>query len=274
MRLAPIRLMVSLLLFNVSGSAQTVQQATTLSPAPKDPQAVSVLNQTLSAAGGITAIQSLADYTATGNITYHWNPEEQGTVTVVGLGVDQIRLDANLSRGIYSSVISAGQSSTKTEDGELTRYPPPYRVPSSDAYQYQPPMFPASLVVPHMQLATIVNNPRYGISYKGIVQLDSGSVYDVLVQRVLPGQTQPDSMAEYHTIELFIDANTLHVVMTEDNVPKHIVHQIRYSDYRSVNGVLIPFSISEQMSGQKTREIQLTQFNFNTGLQNAAFALQ
>jgi hypothetical protein len=41
-----------------------------------------------------------------------------------------------------------------------------------------------------------------------------------------------------------------------------------------VNGILVPFSINEQMGGQKTRDIQLTQISFNTGLQDAAFVLQ
>jgi hypothetical protein len=135
-------------------------------------------------------------------------------------------------------------------------------------------MFPGSLGVPHTQLVVVLNHPRFSITYKGVVQLDGNSVHDVQVQRVLPGQTQPDSMTEYHTIDFFIDTTTLQIVMTQDNVPKHIVHQVRYSDYRPVNGVLVPFSIGEQMGGQGTRDIHLSQISFNTGLQDSAFALQ
>jgi hypothetical protein len=253
---------------------QQTQPVTTPTPAPKDSQAVNVINQALTVAGGTAAIKALTDYTATGNITYHWNPEAQGTVTVRGLGSGQLRVDANLPRGLHSSVISGGQTSTKAEDGRLTQYPPPYPVPSSDAFPYQPPMFPAGLVLPHTQLAAVLNHPRFSITYEGIVQLDGNSVHDVQVQRLMPGQTQPDGMTEYHTIDFFIDTTTLQLVMTQDNVPKHIAHQIRYSDYRTVNGVLVPFSISEQMGGQRTRDIQLDGISFNTGLQDAAFALQ
>jgi hypothetical protein len=289
MRSARFGLLLSILLLNIpvwGQQSQTpvlqpqptippqTQPVTTLPPAPQDPQAVIVLNQALTVAGGTAAIKAVTDYTATGNITYNWNPEQQGTVTVLGLGTDQIRLDANLARGIHSSVISNGQSSTKTEDGRVTQYPPPYPVPSSDAYPYQPPMFPSSLLVPHMQLAVVLNSPRYSISYKGVVQLDGNSVHDILVQRIMPGQTQPDSMTEYHTMEYFIDTATLQIAMTQDNVPKHIVHQIRYSGYRAVNGVLVPFSIGERMGGQRTREIQLSQISFNTGLQDSGFAIQ
>ncbi len=283
MHSARFRVLVSILLLNVPVWARQAQvpatppqdqTATIPLPAPKDPQAVSVLSQALAVAGGTAAIAAIADYTATGNVTYHWNPEVQGSVTVLGLGFDQFRVDANLPRGMHSSVISTGQTKMKAEDGRLTQYPPPYPVPSSDAYTFQPPMFPGSLVVPHTQLAVVLTHPRFSITYKGIVQLDGSSVHDVQMQRVMPGQTQPDGMTEYHTVDFFIDTITLQLVMTQDNVPKHIVRQIRYSDYRLVNSVLVPFSISEQMGGQKTRDIQLSQIGFNTGLQDSAFALQ
>src|SRR5712691_11270119 len=134
MRSARFRLLSCVLLLNVSAWAQQAQTpviqpqptipqqtqpVTALPPAPKDPQAVNVLNQALSVAGGMGAIQAIVDYTATGNITYHWNPEAQGTVTVRGLGFDQIRVDASLPRGLHSSAISGGQTSTKAEDGRL-----------------------------------------------------------------------------------------------------------------------------------------------------------
>jgi hypothetical protein len=259
------------LFFAISAGAQQTQTNTTPSPAPKDPQAVDVVNRALSAAGGASAIKAVTDYTATGNVTYHWNPEAQGSVTVLGLGLGQIRVDANLPRGRHTSVISDGQTTTKAEDGTISRYPPPYPVPSSDAFPYQPPMFPGSFVLPHAQLMAVLNSPRISISYKGIVQLDGHSVYDIQVQKVVPGRTQPDSMTEYRTMDFYIDTSTLQLVMTQDNVPKHIIHQIRYSDYRPVSGVLVPFAISEQMGGQKTRDLHLGQISFNGGLQDSAF---
>ncbi len=273
MRSARFGLLLSVMLLNIPVWAQQAQTATAPPPVPKDPQAVSVLNQALTAAGGTAAIKAIADYTATGSITYHWNPEAQGSAMVRGLGLDKVRVDANLPRGVHASVISGGQTTTKAEDGRLSQYPPPYPVPSSDAFPYQPPMFPSSLVIPHMQLVVVLNSPRFSTSYKGIVQLDGHSVYDIQVQRVVPGQTQPDSMTEYHTIDFFIDTSTLQLVMAQDNVPKNIIHQIRYSDYRPANGVLVPFAIREEMGGQKTRDIQLGQISFNGNLQDSDFTL-
>jgi hypothetical protein len=76
---------------------------------------------------------------------------------------------------------------------------------------------------------------------------------------------------EYRTIDFFIDASTFQVVMSQDVLPKGIPHQIRYSDFRTVNGLLVPFSISEEIAGQQDCLIQLSQVALNTGLADALF---
>jgi hypothetical protein len=67
--------------------AQQTQQVTSSTPTLQDPQAVSVLNQVLDAAGGVTALSAIVDYTGTGAVIYHWGAKDvQGTVTVSGRG--------------------------------------------------------------------------------------------------------------------------------------------------------------------------------------------
>jgi hypothetical protein len=252
--------------------ANRSSSAPSFAPAQKDPQALNTLNQALAAAGGASAIGAIKDYTATGNVTYNWNPAVQGSVTVLGLGLNEYRVDANLPRGVRSSVVSFGQTTTKSEEGVLSQYPRPYPVPSSDAFPYQPPMFPGSLIFPYEQLVAVVNTPRFNVSNKGVVQVDGHSAYDIHVQWIVAGPA--DLASEYHTRDFYVDTSTSQLLMTQDIVPKHTVHVIRYSDYRAVNGVLVPFSITEAMGGQQTWAIQLSQFTFNTGLQDASFVLK
>jgi len=252
--------------------AQQTQSSTP--PAPQDAQAIAVLNQVLAVAGGLPTIKAVADYTATGNITYHWDRGAQGSVTVEGLGLSDIRIDSNISGSVYSRSILDGQTSIKSPDGSVRRYPHTGPVPSSDAFPYRPPMFPGSLVLPYAPLVAILDNPRIAIAYKGLAQVDGRSVHDIQVQQVLRGRTRPDSMAEYRTLDFFIDPNTFQIVMTQDMVPQNIVHEIRYSNYTQASGIQIPFSVSETMGGQKTWEIQLTGATFNRGLQDSDFVLQ
>jgi hypothetical protein len=277
MRFGRFGLLVCLSFLSVSVLAQqplSSQQATTQPPAPQDSQAVSVLNQALTASGGAAAIKAIADYTATGNVTYHWNPAEQGPLTIQGLGFTDIRFDASLSSGLHSESIHDGQTSTKNANEPVRHYPPAYPVPSSDAFDYQLPLFPSGFMVPQIPIAFVVNNPTFSISYKGIVQVNGTSAHDIQVQLVLPKQSQTDRSTEYRTIELLIDASSYLVTMTRDTVSTHASHEVYYSSYTLVNGIMVPFSISEVIGNQNTRDIQLNKITFNLGLQDSAFIVQ
>lgn len=267
-------LFVCVLLSNIPVWGQQTQPGTAPPPAPKDPQAVSVLNQALAVAGGAAAIAAITDFTATGNITYNWNPQEQGSVTVRGLGSDEIRVDASLSGGVRSWAIHDGHTTIRAANGAIVQFPPPYPVPSSDAFPYQTPMFPSSLILPYLQLTYVLNSSSFSIEYKGIVQVDGRSVHDVRIQRIPPGSTEPANMIEYSIKDLFIDTATFQLAMTQDTVPKHTIHQVRYSNYTMVNAMMVPLSISEQLGGQQTWDLALGQVVFNSGLQGSDFALQ
>jgi hypothetical protein len=239
---------------------QQTQPSSTLPSVTKDAQAVDVVTQALVAAGGITAVSAIADYTATGNVTYHMATDVQGTVTVRGGGLGNLRIDASLPTGMRSEAILDGQITIKTEDGGIT------------PIQLQAPMSPGRLVLPYLLLAPAVNSPGFSLSYKGLVDVDGRSAHDVQLVRILPGLSDPTGLIrEYSTVDFFIDSSTLQLLMMQDVVLKHMVRQVRYSDYRLANGVLVPFSISEQRAGQPTWLMRLSQITFNTGLQDSDF---
>jgi outer membrane lipoprotein-sorting protein len=262
MRSARFGLPLCILLLNIPLWGQQTQPMTAQSPVTKDAQAVSIVSQVLGVAGGKAAITAVADYTGTGTITYHAANDVQGTVTVRGSGLGNIRIDAALPTGIRSEAISDGdgQIIMKTEDGGVT------------PLHGQAPMSPSRLVLPYLLLAPAVNSPGFSLSYKGLVNVDGLSAHDVQVVRILPGLSDPTGLIrEYSTIDFFIDPSTLQLLMMQDVVLRHLVRQVRYSDYRLANGVLVPFSISEQRAGQPTWQMQLSQIAFNTGLQDSDF---
>jgi hypothetical protein len=221
------------------------------------------LNQVLTAAGGTAAIKAVTDYTGTGTITYHQAQDVQGTVTVLGSGLGNLRIDAALPTGIRSEAISSGdgQVKMKTEDGGVT----PLHV--------QAPMAPSRLVLPYLLLAPAVNSPGFSLFYKGLAHVDGRSAHDVQLVRIIPGLSDPTGLIlEYSTIDFFIDPSTFQLLMMQDVARKHQVRQVRYSDYRLVNGVLVPFSISQQGPGP-VWQVQLSQITFNAGLQDSDFQL-
>lgn len=244
----------------------------------RDSQALTLLGQALNVAGGTAAIAAITDYTGTGNGTWYQSSDRtfDGTVTINGTASGQLRFDARLPTGVRSYSVNRGHSAWKTEDGRLTQAPAPQTpVPSSDAFPYNAPLFAEGFASPYMGIAVVLNDPLLEVLYKGSVQIDGRSAYEIQVRRILPGRSAAnDPLAEYNTINFFIDATTYQVVMTQDTVPKHVVHQLRYSDYRPTKGVLVPFSITEFMGGQQIWTIRLDQVNFNSGLQDSSFDLQ
>jgi hypothetical protein len=262
MRSLRIGLLLCLLVFNISGQAQQTQLGTAPPPAPKDPQAVTVLNHALTVAGGTTAISAITDYTATGNITYNWNPQAQGSVTVQALGLNQYRVDATLAGGVRSSAVTNGRMSEKAENGYV------------QLIHSQLGMNLSGLVVPYLELSIALNSPAFSLSNKGLVEVNGHSAYDIQVQLVGTGLNRPTYVADYYVRDYFVDATTFQVLITQDLAPKHVIRQLQYSDFTPVNGVLVPFSIAEMAGSQQTWSMQLSQITFNTGLLDSAFALQ
>jgi hypothetical protein len=238
-------------------------QTQTSSQAPvQDPQAVAILTQVLTAAGGQPRLSTIQDFTASGNITYDQPRNVGGNVTVRGTNLEQFRLDATLPTGIRSQAITDGQITLKTEDGTVSHL------------HFQAPLGPERTILPCLFLSPVLNSGGFSLSYKGIAQIDGGSVHEIEVQEVMPALVDPSgAFREYHTIDFFIDTSTFRVLMMQDTVPQHLLRQIRFSDYRNVGGILVPFSISEQSGGLPTWTIQLNQISFNSGLQDSDFQL-
>jgi hypothetical protein len=276
MRSARFGLLLSILLLNIPVRARQAaapvtqdqltapqQSQPTLPPVTKDAQAVDLVSKSLLAIGGSAAIGTIADYTAIGTMTYYLdlNRNLQGSVRVRGKGLSQFRIDANLPSGIRSESTD-GLTTIKTEDGLVQQL------------HSQSPLDPARLALPYLQLGVALSSRGRNLLYKGIVDVDGHSAHDIQVQHVIASALGQDSdMSAYLAVDFFVDASTFQIVMMQDVIPNHLVRQIRYSDFRLINGVLLPFSISSSMHGQNMWLINLTDINFNSGLQDSDFQL-
>ena len=241
-----------------------------------DPQAVTILQQALSVAGGTAVISAIKDYTGSGSLVFHQSQDEavQGTVIVTGRWLDQFRMDENLPSGRRSFTFNQGHIARKHEDGTVSQFPPQGKIPSSDAFPWQTPMFADSTAFPYLQLITALNNAEFSIIYRGLLTINGKSAHDVEIRQLPPNAQGSDGFfTKYHTIDLFIDSVNFQILMAQTMLPKDVVHQISYSNYTPVSNVLVPFSITEEMGGQRLRDIQLSQITFNTGLQDSNFDL-
>ena len=260
MRLLHISVPAFILVLTIPSWSQTPSQSNLPLPV-KDPQAVSVVSQALSAAGGNAAIAAIGDYTATGNITYHFDVDRdvQGTVMVRGNGVDQLRIDSNLPSGTRSESTS-GITSFKSENGSVQQIHRPS------------PMAPARLVLPYLELMMgSISTKSLSLLSKGQTQLDGHTVYDIQVQHVLPPNLS--ARTPYVTIDFFIDSTSFQVLMMQDTLSESLIRQVRYSQFTSIGGVSVPFALNTRINGQPVWDISLAGISFNRGLTTSDFSL-
>src|SRR5260370_5215771 len=173
-------------------STRVFAQAPTIT---RDAQALTLLGQALSVAGGTAAIAAITDYTATGNASWYKDSSQtlEGTVTISGTTSEQLRFEAHLPTGVRSYAVNHGHSAWKTEDEKLTQAPAPHtRVPSSDAYPYKAPMFAGGFASPHTQIAAVLNDALLEVLYRGSVQIDGRPTHEIQVRQPLPGRSNPN----------------------------------------------------------------------------------
>jgi hypothetical protein len=230
--------------------------------APRDPKAMEIVDQALKTGGSAGAMKEIRDFSATGEITTHGDQQKNGTVTIRWGGPNAFRVDTTLPAGINSASIEKGKWATQSEAG-----------PVKEIHNVQPPITSRSLALPYVSLRLLLGDPRLRFSYEGLTEINGKSSHAIRVRRVLPNR--PDiAVKDVSTSDFFIDAETFQIVLTQDYFyPTDIAHTLRYSDYRPLNGLLVPFSIAEEVAGQRTWTIVLGQLQLNTGLADSGFAL-
>lgn len=266
MRRTPaVALLVVLSLLPVSLVAQQRQQAPAVPV--RDQQAITVLSQALQSAGGLPTIATILDFKASGNVTYFWAGEEvAGTTTVKGRGVDQFRIDSAVSSGTYTLLVNNRSGQLKDIKGKTT--------PITFANAANK----GNLIFPLAEIASRLQDTTVGVTYVGLTTFEGQQLHQVSTRRILTTDTGRGQLLNTLTTrDFFIDPQTFQVVATLDKEHPEgkdqieFPHMMFFSDYRPVNGILVPFSITERVAGQKTWTIQISQIAFNNGLGDIDF---
>ena len=254
--------LLGLTFFAQTSSAQSSPTIT------RDPAALATINQALAAAGGAAAIAAIQDFSGNGQITYYWGGKEiTGSVTVRGRSIDQFRLDATLPTGTRSWAVSKGAGTVKEPDGKSTP------IPLHNAISL------GSLTFPFVRLNQAVNDSTVDAIDQGLTTTGNQQFHQIHIHKNLL-QKDPDGSANrLQAADLFFDPQTWLLTAIQDQthptrtMTVDVPHSVYFSDYRQVNGVLVPFAITEYMGGQRTWSIQLTDIKFNIGLSDADFQL-
>src|SRR5581483_4035659 len=205
----------------------------------------------------------IRDYVGVGTITYYWAGKEvKGEATIRGRGTAQFRLDAKVAGGVRSWAVSNDFGQVKEIDGTISQIP------------YHNAIGLRALTFPGLRMMEAALGHNLTISAKTIA-MRGGKFHEVAVQPQLPD----NKLSHLAAMNYFIDPNTFAIVAVHnqthpnETMTRDIPHAVYYSDFRVVNGSLVPFSIAETLDTNRTWSLQLNSVTFNTGLTDADIRL-
>jgi len=233
----------------------------------RDPQALVLLTKSLNVTGGVAYIAAIHDFTATGTITYNWAGEAvPGSLTVYGKGLNEFRMDANVSSGTQSFILNGAEGALFPLNGPKTKLP------------FYSVMTAGSLTFPAARIANVLSDSTISVSYLGMHTWNGSQVCLVHVAPLLdPTFNLAAPLSGLGEFDLYIDPTSYQPLGLSDKIwsntdmTQPYLHEIVFSNYTATNGLSIPFTITERVSGQQTWSITLTSARFNSGLPDSLF---
>ena len=259
--------MLRLLLSVVVGASFLIPTATPQT-VTNTPQAVQYLQRALTA---LSASTPLTDVTLSGNAHYiAGSDDETGTATLKAI-VGASRLDLNLSSGPRSEIQNvSGASPVGTWSGPdgVAHAISSHNLLTDPAWFF--PAFPITHGL----------GSGYIASYVGHETLDGQAVEHVTISQMSTVQTVGAPIGHLSQMDFFLASTTLlPAAMTfnihpDNNELLDIPIEVRFSDYRSVNGVAVPFHVQKFLNNSLVLDLQFQTAALNSGVTAAVFALQ
>jgi hypothetical protein len=145
-------------------------------------------------------------------------------------------------------------------------------------------MTDSSWFFPALTLGRLVSSQNSSVSLVGQETRDGVSVFHLTAtQQFLVPDTPAEIAPELQRLsqmDIFLDSSTqLPFALTfnqhpDNNVLLDIPVEVRFSDYRAVNGVQVPFHIQRYLNNSLILDVQLQTAILNSGLAASAFAIQ
>lgn len=224
----------------------------------RDPQAVTLLAQ-CAATMGASLIQ---DTYAEGSMVSAKYPNATGAIISESKGLN-VRNDIADASGSSTYVVNAGGASS-TANGKTTKLP------------YQAGAYPRPDYVPALACAIDLARPYMSVSYMGVEQVNGRPAYHIQFNATLASDEDNSEklISEFH---VYLDQQTLLVVKTQswafapDNFTNRSTWETYYDNYQNVNGVLMPFHVSQYLAGMKVQDITFTSVRVNVGVSDSQF---
>ncbi|MGC1684930.1 MAG: hypothetical protein WA734_04870, partial [Candidatus Acidiferrales bacterium] len=243
-------------------SAEPVQSSP--SAVTRNPTAVSLLQQSISAMGSPLPSDSVANGTAVltaGSLT------ESGTVRILTLGTSQT-LEQLVTPHVNRSVIFSNfQANVVTAGSVMTL---PLEVVSTS----QSVSFPLPFI------AGVLSNSDIAIQYIGLETLNGSSVQHVQIQDTFASQPNLQGLSALTLRDIWLDATSSLPVriawssQVTEGPNVGISAATTFSNYQSFGTARYPTSLIEYVGGEPLITVTIQSVAFSTGLTGSSFPIQ
>jgi len=279
----------------VCAASVSAQQSTSASPPTpaSDPQAVALVQRALVA---LTGVVSVSDVTLTGTARrFAGSDDETGTATLKATAAGDSRIDLTFPSGNRSEIRNHAATPLA---GSL-----PPGIPAAAAQAVQPVgawlgadgtihgmaghnvMTDAAWFFPAATVARILSSQGYVLSYIGQETLNGQPVTHVAMSQPPPTSAKPPQQVarlvqHLSQMDLYLNPTTLLPAVLAFNAhPDNdalvdIPTEIRFSDYRAVNGVEVPLHVQRYLNNGLVLDLQFNDVAVNSGLASTAFDIQ
>jgi hypothetical protein len=263
------------------------QSAPTPGPAASDPQAVSLLQNSLAAQVGTAQV---ADATLSGAAQrIAGSDDEAGTSALTTMSAGESKLALSFPSGTFTEIRTpVGQPPPSAPAGATVpagAWIGPDGV--SHAIVAQNLSTDPTWFFPAFTIGRLISSQNYVVSYVGQESHDGQQVLHLSAsQQFWPsvgGQAPvplPSLIAHVSQMDLYLAPTSLLPVALDFNVhPDNnanldIPVEIRFSGYQPVNGVQVPFHVQKYVNNGLVLDLQLNHAALNSGLTAASFQLQ
>ena len=261
------RTALSILLSFLLTLSVAAQQTSTANPQP-----LVLLQRSL---GALSGAQTLTDVTLSGTARrIAGSDDETGTAVFKALALGAGRTDLSLSSGQRSEVcdLSAATPAGAWSGPDRISHPIAFHNLISEPAWF----FPA------FAIARRLSAPGYIATYIGHETHNGQAVEHISVSQTSSSHSPSGALLLQHLsqIDFFLDSTTLlpeaisFNIHPDDDAGLDIPVEIRYSDYRTVNGTQVPFHIRKFLNNGLTLDLQFSNAVFNSGLSPSAFTVE
>lgn len=236
-------------------------------PPPSDPQALSLVSQSITALSSGT---SISDVTLSGTASWsNGTGSETATATLLAKGTGESRFDMTLSAGPRSEIRN---DASATYQGELLATDG-----SVNPWAFQNCLVNATWFFPQLSVLGVTGDSSLIFVYIGQETRNGAAVQHIQSYRYSSINTA--STRQSSTMDIYLDASSLLPVAFVFNIQsidgsQSIPVEVDFASYQSVSGVQIPFRIQRYVAGNLGFDLSVASEQLNSGLPDGIFAIQ